>query len=209
MKASTLVLLVAVASTALAVPALADDYMFTAALNASNTEESGAGDVTGSNANALANFTLTAPDVNSSDDNWMWSLNITGLDGLIMGHLHLGNSTTSGPVVVQLLPQNSSAKFTNPVDSPANGVLSYNGTFNSSSLNFGSEEPDAIDALNYFFDEDIYINLHTTDYPAGAIRAQLVPTSTDDWQFDGAGMAIGPEGYEEGAEGAEAPTAAT
>ena len=82
----------------------------------------------------------------------MFYLNMTvgNLQGNITGiHIHRGNSTTNGPVVVVL---------------PASNFVQY-----------ASDN----DSLYYdLFYGDLYVNVHTTAFPGGEIRGQLMSTET-------------------------------
>ncbi|HVF26457.1 MAG TPA: CHRD domain-containing protein [Anaerolineales bacterium] len=68
----------------------------------------------------------------------------------IGAHIHVGAATTTGPVVVGLTPPDA--------DGSSSGCVSAN--------------PDLIKAIRQN-PENYYVNIHTTDYPAGAVRGQL------------------------------------
>ena len=68
----------------------------------------------------------------------------------IGAHIHVGASTTTGGVVVGLIPPDESGHSSGCV----------------------SADPDLIKAIRQN-PENYYVNVHTTDFPAGALRGQL------------------------------------
>jgi hypothetical protein len=112
-------------------------------------------------------------------------LNIENIDNFTMAHIHQGNASTNGPVVVELIP---SAKYyptsivfeddLPQLSPPASGNLTYQGAFTSE--NFvgplaNSTMGEFLSALKQSDPEkQFYVNVHTTKYPMGAIRAQLI-----------------------------------
>ena len=64
-------------------------------------------------------------------------------------HIHIGNSTVAGPVVVTLNP---------PTDGTVTGVANV--------------DPELIKAIRKN-PENYYVNVHNVDFPAGALRGQL------------------------------------
>ena len=74
-----------------------------------------------------------------------WTIKVAGVDPVLMAHIHSGASTTTGPIVV----------FLNP----------YTGDCADISREL---------ALAIITDPgSYYVNVHTTVYPAGAVRGQL------------------------------------
>jgi hypothetical protein len=106
---------------------------------------------------------------------------IDGISDYMMSHIHAGNSTTNGDVVVKLVPSGSnwptsttSSGGLTMLNPPISGTLRYTGAFSESDfvgpLQNTSME-DFIKSLSN--DQNYYVNLHTTEYPAGAVRGQL------------------------------------
>ena len=74
-----------------------------------------------------------------------WTIEVADLDPVVMAHIHVGASTTTGPVVVPLNP--------------------YEG---------GCTSIDRDLALKIITNpSDYYVNVHTTTFGAGAVRGQL------------------------------------
>jgi hypothetical protein len=101
------------------------------------------GDLDGS---GTANITL-----NQGQGEVCFELNVADITLPAIGaHIHVGASTTTGPVVVGLTPPDASGTSSGCV----------------------SADPDLIKAIRQN-PEGYYVNVHTTDYPAGAVRGQL------------------------------------
>lgn len=114
---------------------------------------------------------------------------LSGSGGFTMAHIHAGsNSTADGPVVVHLIPtlQNWPTP-TSPVgdtglsvlDPPlniGNSPLGFQGAFSADQF-VGPLEGKTMDefvASVMQSDQNYYVNVHTTEYPAGAVRGQLM-----------------------------------
>ena len=114
---------------------------------------------------------------------------LSGSGGFTMGHIHAGDSSTvDGPVVVHLIPTLENWPTpTSPVPDSGDPPLSvldpplniddteFVGAFSAAQF-VGPLEGKTMDefvALVRESDENFYVNIHTTDYPGGAIRAQL------------------------------------
>lgn len=160
-------------------------YTFTAFANASNTAAAGT-PVKGSDASATANFTLSVPVTASNSTPLMqWALNVSAIQNLTMAHLHLGSATTSGPAVLVLLPVGGvdtavgHPELSPPLTVPSSQVASFSSSFNDF-LPVGDTPSNATAMLlaaaadNSTAPLPIYVNLHTSSNPAGAIRGQLV-----------------------------------
>ena len=78
-----------------------------------------------------------------------YELTVSGIASATAAHIHVGASTTTGPIVVPLI-------------APANG----------SSSDCASVDPDLIKAIRQN-PENYYVNVHNGIYPGGALRGQL------------------------------------
>ncbi|KAL6774354.1 hypothetical protein ACKKBG_A24680 [Auxenochlorella protothecoides x Auxenochlorella symbiontica] len=175
LRSSLLAVLVVVA---LAIPALShsDDFAtdddaplfeFTANVTAAKSVPPIKSNTTAFFAASVANGTVT------------WELEVLHVQNLTMAHIHLGNSVTNGPIIVGLLPLGE------PVDAfdgsvppmfkhPRTGLrLAFNGTFTADDFvgPFAGLEMD--DLIYSFYTEEVYVNIHTVRYPAGAARGQV------------------------------------
>ena len=80
-----------------------------------------------------------------------FEIHVSGITLPAIGaHIHVGASTTTGGVVVGLTPPDASGHSSGCV----------------------SADPDLIKAIRQNH-ENYYVNVHTTDFPAGALRGQL------------------------------------
>ena len=80
-----------------------------------------------------------------------FELNVSGITlPASAAHIHVGASTTTGPVVVGLAGPDANGQ--------ASGCV--------------SADPELIKAIRQN-PENYYVNVHTSDYPAGALRGQL------------------------------------
>ncbi len=84
---------------------------------------------------------------------YLWE---TGLSAPTAAHVHTGAAGVNGPVLVGLSPTFSNGQATGMVTADAATVA-------------------AIEAAPDLY----YVNIHTGDFPSGAIRGQLAPTETD------------------------------
>ncbi|HTT79455.1 MAG TPA: CHRD domain-containing protein [Stellaceae bacterium] len=82
-----------------------------------------------------------------------WTINYSGLASTVtMAHFHKGAKGTNGPVVIWLCEKGA------PVDNPITGRITL-----------------TADEAQQFMAGEWYINVHTKNHPAGAIRGQVVP----------------------------------
>jgi hypothetical protein len=89
--------------------------------------------------------------VNPGQEEVCWEISAEGITlPATAAHIHEGPAGTAGPVVVALTPPDASG-------------------FSSGCATLEREE--AVDILKN--PEDYYVNVHTTDFPNGAIRGQL------------------------------------
>ncbi len=101
------------------------------------------------------------------------------ITGLIMAHLHHGNATTNGPVVLGLMPiiDGPNVAALNPALSTT-GQLSFITMFTEADLktwdpNFGMRH-----LKHAVLNGNLYANVHTVANPDGEIRGQLAQLAT-------------------------------
>ena len=102
-----------------------------------------------------------------------WTLQVTGISNLTMAHIHAGNATSDGPILVKLLP-NDGTNVINKFSPPKSGNLSFNGTFTAANLLASLQNMTLADFINFVETTGAYINVHTTQNPGGEVRGQLV-----------------------------------
>ena len=78
-----------------------------------------------------------------------YELTVSGIATATAAHIHVGDSTVAGPVVV-------------PLAAPASGTSS----------GCASVDPDLIKTIRQN-PENYYVNVHNAEFPAGALRGQL------------------------------------
>jgi len=94
-----------------------------------------------------------------------FKLIVANMENVTMAHIHIGDSATNGPVVVFLFHTET------PV-ARQDGMLSQ-GTFTASDFK-GPLMGQAFSALiNAIMNGDAYVNVHSTQHPAGEIRGQI------------------------------------
>ena len=87
-----------------------------------------------------------------------WSLRTSNLNNIIMAHIHFGEPGQNGPVVVPLFAAGASG--------PVSGLNIRGAITDSTQVAL---------VLGLFQLGDAYVNVHTTEFPAGAIRGQVEP----------------------------------
>ena len=96
-----------------------------------------------------------------------FTLNVAGLTGATMAHIHTGVADSAGPVAVTLFTSATPA-------GPLTGTLA-SGTFTSSNIQLTGINLDSL--LTLMRVGRTYVNVHTDVHPAGEIRAQIDPVS--------------------------------
>ena len=105
------------------------------------------------------------------------------IDNAFMGHIHMGQPGSNGPIVVWLFPS-TAVGVTDPLGSgPHNGNL-QNGTFTAADLTGPLAGHDLDDLIELLATGGAYVNVHTNDgvaptntgpgdFPGGEIRGQI------------------------------------
>ena len=103
----------------------------------------------------------------SSDGNTMhFVLNVNGIVNVTAAHIHLGNATQNGPVIVPL--------FLGPAKTGSfSGVLAEGDITASTLAGILAGHP-LSDLLADIQVDNCYVNVHTKAFPAGEIRGQMV-----------------------------------
>lgn len=107
-----------------------------------------------SNASGSATFTLDGTTVT-------FSLSVRALNGITASHIHSGAAGVNGTIRVTL--------FSGATTNIADGVLA-SGTFTAADVTGITFD----ELLNEMRSGNAYVNVHTTAYPTGEIRAQVV-----------------------------------
>ncbi|KAL4419195.1 hypothetical protein ABPG77_007785 [Micractinium sp. CCAP 211/92] len=133
---------------------------------------------------AAAKFTLTMVE---GEDIYGYTLEVMDVENMTMAHIHAGNSTTNGGVVVILAPVGGMMEGDNlPMLMPAeSGSLKFTGFFTNDDI-MVVNATDFLDMLMMDPSSAFYVNVHTEAYPAGAIRGQLM--TVNDMGDDMGGM---------------------
>jgi hypothetical protein len=97
-----------------------------------------------------------------------FKVNVAGLTGATMAHIHTAVADSAGPIVVTLF---TSATPTGSVS----GMLA-SGTFTSSNISLAGVSMDSL--LTLMRRGRTYVNVHTETNPNGEIRAQIEPATT-------------------------------
>ncbi|KAL4425314.1 hypothetical protein ABPG75_009330 [Micractinium tetrahymenae] len=110
-----------------------------------------------------------------------WDLSVKGIENLTMGHIHIGNASQNGDPAVILLPVGGTLGADGSIpmlDPPESGNYKASSSFTADGI-LGL----TLDELLALADDmGIYVNLHTTEYPAGAVRGQVAKAMT--WEAD-------------------------
>ena len=103
-----------------------------------------------------------------------YKLNVTEMDNIKVAHIHLGNFSENGDVVVTLF--NSSKT---PIDI-INGTL-VEGKITAADLQGPLQEKTIPDLVNLINDTQTYVNIHSIEYPNGEIRGQITTVNATNW----------------------------
>lgn len=100
----------------------------------------------------------------SKDETYLeYKLIVANIDDVLASHFHMAPAGSNGGVVAFLF----SGPVTNPDGVLAEGVITEEDLTGSLA---GADFKDLIDAIRA---GNIYVNVHSTEYPAGEIRGQL------------------------------------
>jgi hypothetical protein len=98
-----------------------------------------------------------------------YRLIVANIENVTMAHIHLAPAGANGPVVVWLYPSAPPAQL---IPGRSSGVLAT-GTFTAENL-VGPLAGQSLDALlDAFLGGDLYVNVHTSQYPPGEVRGQI------------------------------------
>jgi hypothetical protein len=99
-----------------------------------------------------------------------FELSVFDLQDLTQAHIHLAPSGVNGPVVVWLYPEGPPAMLIPGIFS---GLLA-SGTITDADLVGLLAGSTLVDLFNEMVAGNTYVNVHTSQYPAGEIRGQIV-----------------------------------
>lgn len=114
--------------------------------------------------------TATATYVISADGSTIhFVLTVTNVANITAAHIHFGNASVSGPVIVPLY---IGAK----INGPFTGILAQ-GNITASSISLGGSPSvqNMAQLIAAIKGGQTYTNVHTTAWPAGEIRGQIHP----------------------------------
>lgn len=107
-----------------------------------------------------------------------YKLIVANISNVVASHIHLAQAGANGPVVVWLYP---SAPPPQLISGMVNGVLAE-GTITKSDLRGVLSGMELSDLITHFYNDNAYVNVHTTQFPGGEIRGQIagnMPGSKD------------------------------
>ena len=110
----------------------------------------------GSGASGSASFELTGSSM-------QFSIQLSAIDGVTGAHLHAGGTTGTGPVRVTLFADSG----TGPID-----CLLISDSFSEGDVVGGLSFTDLVDQMR---SGQIYLDVHTLQFPNGSVRAQVQP----------------------------------
>jgi hypothetical protein len=108
-------------------------------------------------------------NVSKAGDEIRYRLIVANIENVTMAHIHLAAAGVNGPVVVWLYPDAPPAQL---IPGRSNGVLAT-GTITSADLVGPLAGGTLADLLDFMSTEDAYVNVHTSQFPAGEVRGQI------------------------------------
>jgi CHRD domain len=137
-----------------------------------------------------ATFELSADGTELS-----YVVNVSGIENVEMGHIHLAARGENGPVVAWLYPEGGPPPEL--IEGTTDGELA-SGTLTADDLVDELEGGSIEDLVNEIIGGNAYVNVHTQEYPAGEIRGQIGASDgaieRPDRVDTGAGGTAGPAG---------------
>ncbi|KAK2075654.1 hypothetical protein QBZ16_001762 [Prototheca wickerhamii] len=114
----------------------------------------------------------------STPQGYRWKFEISDVVNMTMAHIHMGNSSTNGPVIVPILPLNASmSEFADGnlamISPPISGDFEYEGLITTDNFLGPLEGMTLDDFMMVLMSGDAYANIHSVEYPAGLIRGQF------------------------------------
>jgi hypothetical protein len=106
--------------------------------------------------------------VKITDDKIRYEVNVTDMDKINAAHIHLGEAGKNGPVVLTL--------FKGGPTEQVNGTVAE-ANVTASNLEGPMKGKGVTDLVTAIKNSSTYVNVHTTDFPDGEIRGQLLDES--------------------------------
>ncbi|WP_187254598.1 CHRD domain-containing protein [Alkalicoccus halolimnae] len=106
-------------------------------------------------------------ELNAEQTEVTYTVEVSGMEGVTMSHIHSGEAGEDGPVEVDFLGGEQE-----PED--VDGELA-SGTFGEDDLAGDMTWDELLEAMT---GEGLYVNVHTDEYPAGEIRGQIMEEDT-------------------------------
>lgn len=120
------------------------------------------------------------PPNDSAATGWAWvkpmnetvgfKVNVTNIDKANAAHIHFGKSGENGDIIVTLFTSDKPTEL-------KNGTLGK-GNFTKADLKGPMEEKSLADLVTAMQNGTTYVNVHSTDFPDGEMRGQLMTNST-------------------------------
>ena len=107
--------------------------------------------------------------LNNAGDELSYRLNVSNIQNITMAHIHLAAAGSNGPVVAWLYPAGPPAQL---IPGRHNGVLAT-GVITSTNLSGPLAGQSLADLVAAMEAGNTYVNVHTSQYPAGEIRGQI------------------------------------
>ncbi|MGV8107548.1 MAG: CHRD domain-containing protein [Nitrososphaerota archaeon] len=99
-----------------------------------------------------------------------YKVEITGISGASAAHIHQGKAGENGEIIADLLNTPTSKD-----KDTAYGMI-FRGNLTDSSLKGSMQGKTMNDLVTAMDSGETYVNVHTTEYPDGAIRGQIINT---------------------------------
>ena len=147
------------------------------------------------NVSTSANFYMYAPN----EQDWIfYDLDVESagsVGGYTMSHIHCGNSTSNGEVCVELVP--TSKYWPTPIVTegglpqltpPVNTTSWFSGAFSADQFVGPLAGTTMVEFVKMVREssENFYVNVHSAEYPAGVVRAQIQANGDRPGPVDGA-----------------------